>query len=77
MRKDLEQYKIFIIYRAASKLHVVYLYRFFLMSLLKEMGYLGLIIPGTHFAYLPFDPLEFEATGKITMYLSSDSGGNK
>lgn len=47
------------------------------MSLLKAMGYLGLIIPGTHFAYLPFDPLEFEATGKITMYLSSDSGRNK
>lgn len=56
MRKDLEQYKIFIIYRAASKLHVVYLYRFFFMSLLKAMGYLGLIIPGTHFALFAFRP---------------------
>lgn len=49
----------------------------FFMFLLKAMGYSGLIIPGTQFAYLPFYSLEFGATGKITMYLSSDSGSKQ
>lgn len=41
------------------------------------MGYSGLIIPGTQFAYLPFYSPEFGATGKITMYLSLDSGSKQ